>query len=279
MQIDFFEEFPSAESLAPARLWPHPCRVYLAARDLLEFNRYAALLQKIQPRAHAAFWPILPSTYWVSPFTPAADLVHLRDTLAQSPALDVLLDLELPLLSGKRSRFFTGLPGFFRGKRLIREILSLKHRFLLAVYPAAGRFTQGLLYALGIDHPEHESCVMYYSSMMPAWLLRQAGQALHKRARAGRRTAGLGCLAPGIFGTEPVITPEALARDLDFCRQIGIHRIVLFRLGGLKAELVGLLEQARAAAAPEARAQTRWLQKKVVVDLNRLFAAPVRLIQ
>jgi hypothetical protein len=175
MQIDFFEEFPSEESLAPARLWQHPSTVYLAAKDLSEFNRYAALLKRIQPDAKPAFWPILPSTYWVSPFTPERDLLDLRDMLAASPALDVLLDLELPVLAGKRSRLITGLPGFFRGKRVIREILGLRHRFLLAVYPASGSVTQRLLFALGIDHPDHESCVMYYSSMMPDWLL-EAGR-------------------------------------------------------------------------------------------------------
>jgi hypothetical protein len=243
MQIDFFEEFPSEESLAPARLWQRPSTVYLAAKDLSEFNRYAALLKRIQPDAKPAFWPILPSTYWVSPFTPERDLLDLRDMLAASPALDVLLDLELPVLAGKRSRLITGLPGFFRGKRVIREILGLRHRFLLAVYPASGSVTQRLLFALGIDHPDHESCVMYYSSMMPDWLLRQAGNALRPRAANGQRTAGLGCLAPGIFGTEPVLTPEALARDLEFCRRAGINRVVLFRLGGLGGDFVRTLEK------------------------------------
>ena len=265
MQIDFFEEFPSEASLAPARLWQHPCRVYLAARDLPEFNRYAALLREIQPLAKAAFWPILPSTYWVSPFTPARDLMRLQGMLAESPALDVLLDLELPVLSGRRSRFFTGLPGFFRGKRLIREILALNHRFLLAVYPAAGRITQRLLYALGIDHPDHESCVMYYSSMMPAWLLKQAGRALRHKAERGQRTAGLGCLAPGIFGTEPVITAEGLGQDLDFCLDAGITRVVLFRLGGLKSDFARILEE-KQTRGDRAQAASIETAKKIVVD-------------
>lgn len=233
MQIDFFEEFPSAESLAPLALWKKPCTVYLAAHDLAEFDSSADLLCKIAPLAAPAFWPLLHSTYWVSPFSNLGDLQKLRSTLSSRRGLRVLLDLELPVLSGRRAQFLKGIGTFSKGRKIIREILSLDHRFLLAVYPSVGWLTQKLLIALGVDAPGYESCVMHYTSMMPGWVTRLSERMLRIRAKRGQRTLGLGCLAPGIFGTEPVISPESLRRDLEFCKAAGINRVVLFRAAGL----------------------------------------------
>lgn len=252
MQFDFFEEFPSEETLAPARLWNRPCMVYLAAQNLDEFDRYAAMLRRIQPLAAPAFWPVLPGSYWVSPFSVHKDLLALREMLRSRPGLNVLLDLELPVLAGRRSLLWRGLPGFFRGRQIIREILQMDQRFLLAVYPAAGRISAWLIRALGIDSRSHESCVMYYTSMIPDWLARHTSRALTSRARAGQCTAGFGCLAAGIFGTEAILSPEALARDLRFAKTIGLTRIVFFRLGGLDKKFVAVLESAFGVPGSEA---------------------------
>jgi len=251
MQFDFFEEFPSEETLAPARLWNRPCVVYLAAQSLEEYDRYADMLRGIQPLASPAFWPILPGSYWVSPFSSHADLNALGEMLRSRRDLDVLLDLELPVLAGKRRLFLRGLPGFFKGRRIIREILQMDHRFLLAVYPAAGPISAWLLHALGIDSRAHESCVMFYTSMIPAWLLRHTIRALGSRAKRGQTTAGFGCLAAGIFGTEGILSPEALAQDLAFARSIGLGRIIFFRLAGLDKKFVAVLERALAAQGTE----------------------------
>ncbi len=231
MQIDFFEEFPGPESFAPARLLREKCVVYIAARSLADFQKSAEQLKSIQPLAEPGYWPILEKSYWVSPFSYSSELDRLIQDLEALPQTHVLIDLELPLLAPRL--FFRNFHGLFTNRRRIQRIVSSRHRILTAVYPATGPISESILRFLGIWHPGVESCVMYYTSMIKSQRLLQWMQtAIRRRAKHGHRTAGLGCLAAGIFGTEPILSPEGLSVDMAFLRESGVERAVLFRLGG-----------------------------------------------
>lgn len=240
MQIDFFEEFPSEETLSKAKLMNGEFLVYIASSTISDFHRHRDMLSRISSNAKAAYWPLLRRSYWVSPFSFPEELEGLYRDLENSSPMDVLIDLELPLL--RPALFLKNVPHFLENKRLIRKILGLGHRFLAAVYPATGILSESILRALGIWHPQTESCVMYYTSMIqkPA-IIRWMQSAIRRRALLGHRTVGLGCLAPGIFGTEPVITTEGLKRDMDFLTEAGVKRAILFRLGGLDSEFASIL--------------------------------------
>jgi len=51
-----------------------------------------------------------------------------------------------------------------------------------------------------------------------------------------RLIVGLGCLDTGINGNESLLSVEQLERDLLLCKELGIKKVVLFRLSGLNKE-------------------------------------------
>ncbi|MBL8018648.1 MAG: hypothetical protein JNM27_03200 [Leptospirales bacterium] len=243
LQFDFFEEFPSREAFSRAKHIRVPTLVYIAAPELTTYYRHAASLKAANRKLRTAYWPLLPRSYWISPFSFPDELKRIHDELSSVTGLDVLLDLELPIR--RPGLIFQNAHHFFSNRRLIREILKLSHRFLLAEYPAIGPISQKVLQGLGISYPEHESCVMYYSSMIQSARIRHWMQkSIRIRARNGQKTVGLGCLSKGILGTEPIITCEGLTEDIRFLRDAGCTRAVLFQLNGLDQKYAETLRNA-----------------------------------
>ena len=103
MRIDFFEEYPTPENLAKAALISWPSTAYIAAYSLSEFEKAGAALALIHPRIEAGYWPILKTSYWISPFSSRGELAQLRDELEgyRGVHLPVLIDLEFPILTPK----------------------------------------------------------------------------------------------------------------------------------------------------------------------------------
>ncbi|RMF06261.1 hypothetical protein D6764_02590, partial [Candidatus Woesearchaeota archaeon] len=109
-------------------------------------------------------------------------------------------------------------------------------------YPIANRRIQKKMEWLGVSYPQskykHKRIIMYYSSMIKN---KKAREMIKKNIAemAGEREneevlqAGLGTIAKGILGNEPVLKPQELDKDLSFCRENGIRTAVIFRLGGL----------------------------------------------
>ena len=54
---------------------------------------------------------------------------------------------------------------------------------------------------------------------------------------------GLGTIATGILGNEPIITQELLKRDLYICRNANVSEVIIFRLGGLNKELIKTIKK------------------------------------
>ena len=253
MIINFFEEFPEQGPLEKARFITHDCVVYIAALSIMEFKKFEEELKGINPRLSAAWWPVLPESYWVSPFSLTWELQRLSNELAsyQGNPLRLLLDLELPLL---RPYLFTrNIFSFRKNRRIIGEIFTAAvasgHTVATAEYPFSGRVMTRILRFLGVTFPlethPHVKILMYYSSMY-RWPRLQ--RYLKKQIRAKAKhygsslQVGLGTIDTGIFGTEPILTPEGLYADLRFLAESAVSTAIIFRLSGMDeryAEVTG----------------------------------------
>ena len=54
---------------------------------------------------------------------------------------------------------------------------------------------------------------------------------------------GLGTIAIGVLGNEPILSPVDLEDDLKFFNGAGISRAVIFRLGGLTGEYLSIINK------------------------------------
>lgn len=252
MRIDFFEEYPTDESLSRARTLAPGTIVYLAARSRMEFKQARKRLIAIRPDIEAAYWPVLPESYWISPFSFPHELDRLEAELAAQAEeqLLVLLDLELPILSPRL--FVENIRHYVSNRARIRSILALSGkgnvRFATAEYwwtvvlPLLARFL-GVAYST--QRFGHTRIIMCYSSMMRPWLWRGLKPLLRFGFLRDSSTAvGLGTTAPGVFGNEPTLSPEALREDLTYAKNLG-KDVVIFRLGGLTDEHATILHEIR----------------------------------
>lgn len=265
MRISFFEEYPDdVRNLAPAQHLP-PSTVFLAAKSATDFLRHRDALHRINPQMQAAYWPILPESYWFSPWSNTRELekfAHDLDTLLlrninhnpHTAPLRILLDLELPLL--RPALFFRNMRHIPSSARWIRDFLQTSQERGLAVttaeYPPIGRISAALLRALRISvglEQQHawniQRCLMCYSSMIPsAWLLskmhayirRQMAQIQTSPLHPHALSVGLGVLAHGVFN-EPLLSVEKLQDELETLKTWGLGEVMVFRLGGISGPI------------------------------------------
>jgi hypothetical protein len=256
MRINFFEEYPSRETLEKARTLTHPATIYIGARSLPEFLEYKTMLAEIAPEMTAAYWPILEKSYWVSPFSYTHELIALRTELREygGEKFPVLLDLEFPLLAEHRSLLLKNLTSFARNKNIIQSLLELPYPIYTAQDALQTTATPTILSFFGLNYSTnrygHTPILMHYTSMafkfwipvMRYFLRRSTIKAtLKKDAGVVALDVGVGCLATGAYEHEPIISPEELRTDLEFLKEIGVSTVTLFRLGGLTDEYVRVL--------------------------------------
>lgn len=266
MQLHFFEEFPTEKNLERLKRIDFDTVVYLAASSVSEFKKIGRQVRDINPLVKPAYWPILPRSYWISPFSFAQELIELSQDLAAGPGdlhfvneegpPRLLLDLELPLLAPKL--FVRNALHFAHNKRKIREILARAGhpwRIVTAEYPTAYPVFQSLLRLLGVSYSlkryDHERIVMFYTSMLRnhgplgEFLVRRLKKVIARRVQhlGSAFLVGLGTIAPGIWGDEPILSPDELERDLGFCREQGVATVVVFRSGGLDTDYLSRLRR------------------------------------
>ena len=95
MPTDFYEEYPTQENLEKLTLINYPIKLFVAAHSIKEFNTLEKKVKRIKKDAEIAYWPIIPNSYWISPFSNTSDLeklFHELETIDNS----LLIDLELP---------------------------------------------------------------------------------------------------------------------------------------------------------------------------------------
>lgn len=245
MKVNFFEEFPNEENLEKVKLINFPSVIYIAAKSIEEFILVRDKISKINSKVEVGYWPILERSYWISPFSNNFELRKLYEDLLKNKKdapLKVLIDLELPFLNPKL--FFRNLFSFFRNKKMIKKIFTdskkLNIQILTAEYPTSSKLKQKVFEWLGIwyriDKYPHKKIVMCYSSIIKnKSLLKKIKKYIAKRSLGlgNNFQVGLGAIAVGIHGNEPILTAENLDKDLSFCKQNKIDSVVIFRLGGL----------------------------------------------
>lgn len=263
MHVNFFEDFAAhrdADALEKVSLLPFPSIIYVAAGSMAEFVSCRRIVLKANPHMNVGWWPTLPRSYWVSPFSFVEELEDLRDTLwaYNGDLLEVMIDLELPLLAPRlilRNLFSVG-----RSKQLIEGILQLGRKpnikISTAEYPPFGRWTSWLWKALGVSFPTsqygHDRIPMAYDSMLGDFgrilhldLARMVRTSLKVLARtAGSHlNVGLGTIVPGGMGSSSVLDPEGLRRNLEFLQAIGVQKATIFRLAGLTPTYVDVISK------------------------------------
>lgn len=252
-RIDFFEEYPVFENLQKAKMITFPSTVYIAADSLFEYQKKKNIILSLNPKVSTAYWPILPNSYWVSPFSNTDDLKKFtEEILSTDEPLTVLVDLELPLLKNKKLY----LKNFFKikkNKKILKKFFeeaSLRQiKIITAEYPPYF-FGFSILYKIiGISFDpkkfKHTQCIMYYSSMIKNkiklfFIKKEIKKISNKNPEL---QLGLGAIATGIFENEPRLSPSSLEKDINFMKSINVKTAIIFRLGGLDEEYLKVIKE------------------------------------
>jgi len=244
MLISFFEEFPTDENLKKLKFVNFPTKLYIAAPSLKEFNK---IKENINSKwvQDIIYWPILDEKdgYWLSPFSRREALLSVT---AQAKSVDILGDAELPR---RKSLILTQLPKFAGNKKIIEDFFkNSKNRIYSAEYFPEKGFLSSLLESLGLSFSPKEysnyQVKMLYSSMHDFNKKFIRSQMSCGVKEFGENfIVGLGVLATGIKGDEPLISNYLLERDLMVAKESGINEVIIYRLGGLNKDYAGIIRK------------------------------------
>jgi len=150
--------------------------------------------------------------------------------------------------------FLRNFFSFYKNKKLIKKIFenanNLNIEILTAEYPIPSKLSQKKLELLGISYPikkyPHKRITMLYSSMIKnkSILDNIKNFVIYKSKEYGPNfQVGLGTIAVGILGNEPILSSKNLDKDLNFLRENNIKTAVIFRLGGLNKEYLNVINK------------------------------------
>jgi len=241
MKIEFYEEFPNEENLSKLKLVKFPTKIFIASKSIKEFKKYESLARKYKKDLDIAYWPVVKNSYWISPFANKKDLIELFTELdkIKNP---LLIDLELPLKS-RWKMYFKNIFSFRKNKKLIKNFLEKnKERVTTAEYSFA--FISNFMKLLGLNYNiDYERSIMWYSSMMKLKVNKIIKRNLNKISNKDNYSISLGTIAIGILGNEPILSPKNLEKDLEFVKNKGFKKVVIFRLGGLNKKYMDVLNK------------------------------------
>jgi len=245
MQINFYSEFPK-EGLKKIDLIDYKCKIFFAADSLRKFKRIKNKVGEINKKIICCWWPIFKGSYWVSPFSDTDELKRIFSELDNTNE-ELLIDLELPFLNKKL--FFKNLFKLRKNRALIREFLEEnKERITTAQFPLItgkifGRF-------LGLDYKTNtEKSIMCYSSIIPKFIDKAIKRQLANMKNKGEYSIGVGTIATGILSNENILVPEKMEKDLEFLKEIGVKKVIIFRLGGLNGDYIKIIKKYQNAKA------------------------------
>ncbi|MDP3990324.1 MAG: hypothetical protein Q8Q01_03905 [archaeon] len=235
MIISFFEEFPTEENLQKISLINWPCKLYLAAENLIEFNKLRKTI-KNKNILEVIYWPILKKKegYWISPFTQKQALQRTLNEL-ENKNISVMLDLELPTRHNPRL-YLTQSINFLNNKRSIQNFIQNHPNvvYLAEYYPQNG-WRSKLIKSLGLHYSNKNSSIikMLYGSMHQF-----DDKFLIKQLQLGKNNyphfiPAFGTIATGITNKETILSPKQLSNHLRIARNNKIDEVIIFRLGGL----------------------------------------------
>ena len=241
MIIEFYEEFPNEENLKKLKQINFPTKIFIAAKSLKDFQKYEKLAKSYKKDLEVAYWPIVKNSYWISPFANNKDLMELFSELnkIKNP---LLIDLELPLRV-RWKMYFKNLFSFRENKKLIKQFLEQnKKRVTSAEYSLA--FVSEVMKFLGLNYNiNYERGVMWYSSMKSKGMNKKIKINLSKIKNKSNHSISLGTIAIGILGNEPILSPKQLGKDLEFVKEQGFEKVVIFRLEGLDKKYLEVIKK------------------------------------
>ena len=239
MKIDFYEEFPTDENLKKLKLIDFPTRIFVAAKSLDEFKKLEKRIKKINKKVECAYWPIIRNSYWISPFSNTKDLIDLFKEL-EACDNHLLIDLEFPL---NKKIIFKNLFSWRKNKKIIRRFLEKnKARVTTAQFPSP--LISWFIRLVGLDYDvKVEKSLMWYSSIISKSINERIKRYLIRLKNKSDYSVSLGTIAFGVFGDEPILSPEDLERDLMFVKRAGFEKIVIFRLGGLNEKYMDIIKK------------------------------------
>jgi len=239
MQIDFYEEFPNQKNLEKLKLISCKSRVFIAAYSIKEFQKFKKQAKKINKKITCVYWPLVKNSYWISPFSNTKDLIELFEELHKIKT-PLLIDLEPPFLNKKL--FLKNIFSFWKNKKLIKLFLEKnKTRITTAQHPLAN---SRMMKFFGLNYDvKSEKSFMYYSSMISKLISKKIKKNLMKIKDKRSYSISLGTIAKGILRWEPILSPRALGEDLNFVKNVGFNKVIIFRLGGLNKEYIAILNK------------------------------------
>lgn len=242
MKICFFEEFPTQKNLSKLKLIDFKTKIYVAARNLKQFYTIRRKIKKLNKNVEEViYWITLDKKdgYWISPFSKREALKKAFEEIKskKDKSVEVMLDLEPPY---HKALILTELLNFYKNRMLIKRFIKEYKKVVCAELAHLGIFWR----LLGLSYKNTKKIKMYYSSvsMMPRY---ESEAALESLCEQDNQVAiGLGCIAVGISGKTPVFqNPEELDRDLSILKADKIKEAILFRLGGLNKEYLGIIKK------------------------------------
>ena len=243
MKIDFYEEFPTKENLEKLRLIKFPIRLFVAAKSIKEFKELEKQIKKIKRGVKVTYWPIIPNSYWISPFSNTKDLIKMFGELKKINN-QILIDLEPPLKNKKLMA--KNILWFFKNKKLIKNFLrENKERIIIAERSRVifSKRIEILMKVLGFSYNFGKKNPMFYTSMLNKKQIKKCKKFLSKMKNKKDYTIGIGVIAIGILGNEPILPPENLEKDLKFVKDAGFDKVIIFRLGGLNKNYIKVINK------------------------------------
>ena len=239
MQIDFYEEFPTKDNLEKLKLIKFKSRVFIAAKSLNEFNKIAKQANSINKNLNYAYWPIIKNSYRISPFSNTLDLIKLFSELNKTKKV-LLIDLELP---PNIKTIIKNLFSFNKNKELIKKFLEKNRARIITVQYSLYKLLK-IMRLLGVDYNvKTKKSLMFYTSIIPKFMIKNIKGYLINLKEKKDYFISLGTIAKGIFGNEPILSPENLEKDLKFIKKIGFNKAIIFRLGGLNKNYIKVINK------------------------------------
>ena len=256
MKISFFEEYPTEETMKTLDLIHWESTVFLASPSFIEYRRLCTLYTSKYPHVTFGWWPTVSGSYWISALSDPQSLEKTFTEIISSShehKVPVLIDLELP-----RSRLtcIKNILHIRNNKKRIDSFFKEASLHNIALFTAEYPSPNNLMYALwkllGLSPRlslPHTKIPMCYSSMVRT----SFGEKILKRIQvfehrfANKHTDrvcfGLGTIATGVTGNEPLLSIRRFENDLTWARESGMREVFIFRLGGLNTEYLSMIEK------------------------------------
>ena len=245
MIISFFEEYPNTKNLRKLKLVKWPTKLYIAAKSAAEFQKITSKIRNKNVK-EIVYWPVLDKQegYWISPFSKTNALKRIFLEL-EGEKIPVMLDLELPTTQNPLL-YLTQSFNFYRNKALIGDFIrNYEGKLYLAEYYPQGKIPELWLSWLGLHYvyPTTQVIKMMYHSMH--YFKEEFVRAEFQRGvqeLGNRFVVGLGTIAVGVMGNEPILSLKQLQQDLQLAKNAGVKEVIIFRLGGLDVEYAATIE-------------------------------------